>query len=349
MKTVNPKKLLIFAQLFVLLAFGSMSAFASDYQYKVLDTKYNPAAEQLLNGTIQKEEPVVAKSKKKGFDFLRFFAILAMIMFPYFVVKTSVKTFAKTVYCLKNRDEIETANETVDEETKDTETEDIKTEDNKTPEKQMITTKSETQTAPKIVKPAKSIAVTQPVQKELKKTEEIEKIDKLKRSERAEKVEKIVEIEVKLEETNIIDKENTKTENIEEKLSPQPQKEEKSPEKAENSIENDTKALLKSARDNKSTVTKPLNKKNPILLNTAKLTEDKGFCIVEYKNKYSLIGYIGEKVFLLNQFDSLSNAEIRPRYTETYNNKERYIVRLGTSYKALIEVGEQDINLLLKL
>ena len=94
--------------------------------------------------------------------------------------------------------------------------------------------------------------------------------------------------------------------------------------------------------------TSPVVKKNPMLLNTLHLTKNKGFCLVEYNKKYSLIGYINNEIFLLNQFDNVSSVEIRSRLSETIDNKDRYIVRLG-GYKALIEVSDSDMNLLVNL
>lgn len=87
---------------------------------------------------------------------------------------------------------------------------------------------------------------------------------------------------------------------------------------------------------------------NPMLLNTSPLSLNKGLCLVEYNHKYSLIGYINEEIFLLNQFDYLSSSEIRSRHSETVEDKDRYIIRLG-EYKALVEVSEAHMNLLIEL
>ncbi len=95
--------------------------------------------------------------------------------------------------------------------------------------------------------------------------------------------------------------------------------------------------------------TSPVSKiPNPMLLNTSPLAKNKGFCVVEYNKKYSLIGYINNEIFMLDQFDNLKNYEIRSRLTESKNSTDRYIVRLG-EYKALVEVGESNMSLLLEL
>lgn len=93
----------------------------------------------------------------------------------------------------------------------------------------------------------------------------------------------------------------------------------------------------------------PIEKtKNPILLSSSKLTKNKGLCLVQYKDKVSLIGYINKKVFVLAQFNSLSTNEIRSRLAENEGENERYIVKLG-NYKALLEVSENNMELLLEL
>lgn len=87
---------------------------------------------------------------------------------------------------------------------------------------------------------------------------------------------------------------------------------------------------------------------NPMLLFTSQLAQNKGFCLVEYNQKYSLIGYVNDDIFLLNQFDSLKTTEIRSRLSETKSNSEMYIVRLGT-YKSLVEVTDEKMELLIDL
>lgn len=87
---------------------------------------------------------------------------------------------------------------------------------------------------------------------------------------------------------------------------------------------------------------------NPMLLNTAPLASNKGLCLVEYNKKYSLIGYINDEIFLLNRFDNLNSHEIRSRLSESINSRDRYIVRLG-NYKALVEVSDSKMNLLIEL
>ncbi len=88
--------------------------------------------------------------------------------------------------------------------------------------------------------------------------------------------------------------------------------------------------------------------KNPILITTSKLASNKGFCIVEFNKEFSLIGYIGEDIYILDKFKKLPSAEIRTRLSERINNKDRYIVRLG-NYKSLVEVSNRGMKMLMEL
>ena len=71
---------------------------------------------------------------------------------------------------------------------------------------------------------------------------------------------------------------------------------------------------------------------NPRLLYTSPLASNKGFCLVQYNQKYSLIGYINDEIFLLNQFESIKTKEIR-------------IVKLD-EYNALVEVSDNKMDLI---
>lgn len=87
---------------------------------------------------------------------------------------------------------------------------------------------------------------------------------------------------------------------------------------------------------------------NPMLITTSKLASDKGFCLVEYKKEYSLIGYIGDEIFILNKFKKLSSIDLRTRLSERINTKDRYIVKLG-DYKSLVEVTDNSMKMLMEL
>ena len=86
-------KILFNCIIFILLVFNSSNyAAASDYKYKVLDPKYNPEAQQLIDGTLPPERTMYVAEKEK-FDFVTFLAIFALITFPLAIVYISIKTF----------------------------------------------------------------------------------------------------------------------------------------------------------------------------------------------------------------------------------------------------------------
>lgn len=217
-------------------------ASASDYKYKVLDPKYNPEAEQLINGTLPPERTMPVKPKET-FDIKTFLAIFALITFPFGIIYIAVKTF------------------------KD-------------------------------------------ITSEYKEEAVLGNIKILKEKE----AELINAESQKLINQKTVSKTNTK--------------------EIPNSFV-------------KKYFTSPIEQiPNPMLLYTSPLSSNKGFCLVEYNQKYSLIGYINDEIFLLNQFDNIKTKEIRAKLAETQKNKERYIIKLD-DYKALIEVSDQKMDLLI--
>lgn len=284
------KILLIFtAFLFTSIAF-SPRALASDYQYKVLDPKYNPQAELIQEGSIPPIVEVQDEYNSDSFDFKRFLAIVAAIVFPMFIISLVFRTFREVTEDVPGR-------------TKEDEKSRIETKEEKlvqNNEKQKIGNIKINPTNAKNIQPQQKEHTSKTASHSLNTSNPVSK-------------------------TNLDNKVKSA------KISPK------------------TEQILKS-KPSAGYATTPVHtgKKNPMLLNTAKLSSNKGLCLVEYDKKYSLIGYIGNEIFLLNQFSNLSSKEIRPRLSENLGSKERYIVRLG-SYKALLEVSDTKMNLLLEL
>lgn len=260
----------------------SLKSYASDYQYKVLDPKYNPYAQDLIDGKLSTPaDEYVPVSSSKKFDFAALFATAALVLFPVGIFSFAMKT-------LKNVPNI---------------------------------TDTETQTLGNI-----TIA---------KKEEE----DEENNSDLTQDTEKSAD---KPAETIVVDIKKESADKIDKTVFQQPTAEQKETNKAETSVNSIDESL-------KKYFTSPITKiPNPMLLNTSPLTRNKGLCVVEYNKKYSLIGYINNEIFLLDQFENLKNYEIRSRLTESKNSKDRYIVRLG-EYKALVEVSDSDMSLLLEL
>lgn len=289
------KNLLIFtAFILISFAFGT-KAYASDYQYKILDPKYNPSAEKIMEGNIPPIEEIKLEKKHQGFDFGLFLAIFAAVTFPIFVISVAVKTFKE---------------------------------------------------------------VTEDVPGRIKDKKELEELDAIKeKSKKPQKPKQIIG-NVKIPQTSKSNMTNIQThkspqvtKNIENANITKPIPRNGNVTKS-TTISPKTKQMLKrqTSKGNFASnyAASPVDKKNPMLLNTAPLTSNKGFCLVEYNQKYSLIGYIGNEIFLLNQFSSVNTSEIRSRLSESVDSKDRYIVRLG-NYKALVEVSESKMNVLLEL
>lgn len=299
---IGIKKTFLFLAIVMVLLIGANQNFASDYQYKILDPKYNPAAEKLINGAIPSVESVELPAEKNS-GFLHFLAILAAISFPIFVLSIAVKSFKKLMNSI----------------------------------------------------PGQNAEITQSIGN----IQLSEKENELKIQTKNDALDHIFSRSKKISDTITSEQQEIKalvTEvpkiTIQEKVEPQIVSQVRHETLPHNEIVEMTKHVIptstKLVEKSAVAVSTPIEKKNPMLLNTAPLTKNKGLCLVEYENKYSLIGYINKQVFFLNQFDSVKSSEIRPRLTERNEGKDRYLVRLG-NYKGLIEVSDSEMNLLINL
>ena len=272
---------------------------ASDYQYKVLDPKYNPQAEKLLEGKMPEVKVVDYEQQKPFFDFKIFFAVLALVLFPSGIMYLVVKTFKEISEDVPGRSSQEQI------------IGNIKIEKREEKEPVEKTLKAEQKQVNVKQESASAKSVSPKIEQNQQKTVAVNNA------------------------TPVI--QQNKSRNI---GAVQPAVSKQSP---RNKITDNTNFSINKYFS--STVTK---KQNPMLLNTSVLGTDKGLCLVEYNQKYSLIGYIGNEIFMLNQFDSINSSEIRSRLSDSNELRDRYIVRLG-DYKALVEVSDTKMNLLLEL
>ena len=272
---------------------------ASDYQYKVLDPKYNPQAEKLLEGKMPEVKVVDYEQQKPFFDFKIFFAVLALVLFPSGIMYLVVKTFKEISEDVPGRSSQEQI------------IGNIKIEKREEKEPVEKTLKAEQKQVNVKQESASAKSVSPKIEQNPQKTVAVNNV------------------------TPVI--QQNKSRNI---GAVQPAVSKQSP---RNKITDNTNFSINKYFS--STVTK---KQNPMLLNTSVLGTDKGLCLVEYNQKYSLIGYIGNEIFMLNQFDSINSSEIRSRLSDSNELRDRYIVRLG-DYKALVEVSDTKMNLLLEL
>ena len=274
----------------------NFSVQASDYQYKVLDPKYNPQAEKLLEGKMPEVKVVDYEQQKPFFDFKIFFAVLALVLFPSGIMYLVVKTFKEISEDVPGRSSQEQI------------IGNIKIEKREEKEPVEKTLKAEQKQVNVKQESASAKSVSPKIEQNPQKPAAVNNA------------------------TPVI--QQNKSRNI---GAVQPAVSKQSP---RNKITDNTNFSINKYFS--STVTK---KQNPMLLNTSVLGTDKGLCLVEYNQKYSLIGYIGNEIFMLNQFDSINSSEIRSRLSDSNELRDRYIVRLG-DYKALVEVSDTKMNLL---
>ena len=315
MNSQNIKKILLFfcISITIFLA-ANVKSFASDYQYKVLDPKYNPQAEELLNGTLS-NIPDVELKEPKQFNFADFFAIFALVVFPIIIISLAVKTLKEIKEEVPGRNKQDIGNINIEEKN---ETYDRKIVENK---KTPYITRNNQENINIQNKQNKTLPALNSINAQNSSQPDAHHYNK--------------NINPVRKNTSVSSDITRKTQ-IRPAMPQKPlSQKEKLPQTANISI-----SRYFSSPQQKS--------KNPMLLITSILSKNKGLCLVEYNKKYSLIGYINNEIFMLNQFDAVQTNEIRSRLSESVDSKDRYIVRLG-DYKALVEVTDTRMKLLLEL
>lgn len=90
--------------------------------------------------------------------------------------------------------------------------------------------------------------------------------------------------------------------------------------------------------------TSPIQAKPPKILTKLKLDKNKGFYLVNYKERVSLIGYVNDKVFKLNSYSSVKVPKLYARLTDKTENADTYIVKIDSS-KLLVDVDNEKMKL----
>lgn len=85
----------------------------------------------------------------------------------------------------------------------------------------------------------------------------------------------------------------------------------------------------------------------PDLLSNISIAENKGFYLINYEDETALVGYINDEIFIINKFGTVKNCNLQTRLNEEKEGKSVYIVRLD-DYKALVEVSDENMNLLVE-
>lgn len=299
---------------FTLISFFTVNAnsYASDYQYKILDPKYNPQAQELLDGKLNNSESYY-KNSSKNFDASTFFALFALIIFPISIMSIALKTFKKFAHLSKTPEQ-KIGNIKIN--INDTKVSD----DNRNTENIVSELFSLIDKDEEDIQPQKTETTEEPFSDIKHKAKLAYQTATIKRPSPAIK-------------TNVENKNFEESHTEKQIFVPQKESEQTK----------ETKALI-----NKFFSSSIEKKTNPMLLHTYLLSSNKGLCVVEYNKKYSLIGYINEEVFFLEQFESIKSSEIRSRLTESKNSTDRYVIKVG-EHKSLVEVSEKEMKMVLEL
>lgn len=75
----------------------------------------------------------------------------------------------------------------------------------------------------------------------------------------------------------------------------------------------------------------------------------RGFYLVDYKDSSALIGHIEDEVFILKQFKEKIEGTLQARLDEHKGTSANYMTKVGSKFKALVEVKPDNMNLLIEL
>ncbi len=78
------------------------------------------------------------------------------------------------------------------------------------------------------------------------------------------------------------------------------------------------------------------------LLSELHISPNKGFYLTTINDTFSLFGFVNDNVFLLKNFNDLSQINLQARFYDKNGNNDIYIVKLD-SYKAMVEISDNKI------
>lgn len=79
------------------------------------------------------------------------------------------------------------------------------------------------------------------------------------------------------------------------------------------------------------------------------IDDKRGFYLVNYKDSSALIGHIEDEVFVLKQFKEKIEGNLQARLDEHKGASANYMTKVGSKFKALVEVKPDNMNLLIEL
>ena len=94
---------------------------------------------------------------------------------------------------------------------------------------------------------------------------------------------------------------------------------------------------------NKTEVINEEKTSTPELMSELHITPTKGFYLTTMDDSFALFGYVGEKIFLLQKFNDLTQINLQARFYDRNTNSDLYIVRLD-SYKAMVEISDEGMK-----
>lgn len=102
-----------------------------------------------------------------------------------------------------------------------------------------------------------------------------------------------------------------------------------------------------------STVSNPIREEvlsegEDFVVSKVDIGSNKGFCLAEVDGKTSLVGYIGDEIFIIKKFDSLVQGRLQARLSEQKGSASDYLVKIN-DFKAMVEVSAESMNCLIEL
>src|SRR5574344_1087159 len=87
---------------------------------------------------------------------------------------------------------------------------------------------------------------------------------------------------------------------------------------------------------------------NPNLLADSPISPTKGFYLIRYENETVLVGYINDKIFVLNKFNDMIETKLETMLSENLSDRDIYFVKCKDK-KSIIEVKNNSMSLMLEI
>lgn len=88
--------------------------------------------------------------------------------------------------------------------------------------------------------------------------------------------------------------------------------------------------------------------KDELVKSSFAIDNTKGFYLVDVEGTTALVGYIGEEIFVLKQFEDVTRGLIQARLNEKKSGSSTFLVKIN-GFKAVVEVTANNMSLLIEL